>query len=117
MEDVDNAFAIYGKDIGAIKGKTVRTQPKHVHLQQPEPIPMTVKQRLQKMTLAADIFYVDGVKMFSTITRKLQFTTVQLIRDRSMTTIKKCFDQVLQMHTSHGMQIQFVLTDHEFDSI
>ena len=117
LDDVDNAIAIYGIDIRFVKGKTVRRQPKHVTLRKPEPIPTNIKARLQKMTLAADIFYVDGVKIFTTITRQLQFTTVQLIRDRSMNTISKMQDQIFKMYQGHGYSIQFLITDHEFDSL
>ena len=47
VDDVDNAIAIFGRDIGSIKGKTVRTQPKHVVMTTPVPIPDNVKERLQ----------------------------------------------------------------------
>ena len=117
LEDVANALQIYGKDIGAVKGKTVRNKPEAVRLINPEPIPRHVKERLQQMVLAADIFYVDGVKIFTTITRKLQFTTVQLIKDRSMVTIKKCLDQVVRMYRGHGYNLQYLITDNEFESI
>ena len=93
--DANNALEIYGPDVGTIKGKTVRKQPKSVVLQLPEPIPTNVQEKLQQMVLAADIFFVDGVKIFATITRKLQFTTVQMIKDRSMGTIKKCIAHVI----------------------
>ena len=117
VNDFNNALEIYGKDVGAIKGKTVRLKPNPVVLTHPEPIPTNIKRKLQTMVLAADILYVDCVKIFTTITRQLQFTTVQMIKDRKMKTILKCIDEIIKMYRSNGFKIQFVITDHEFESI
>ena len=117
LQDIDTAMEIYGRDIGEIKGKTVRARHSPVHIQLPEPIPPQVKSQLINMILTADIFFVDGLKIFTTITRNLKFTTVQMIKDRSMKTIQECFTHVLQMYQSHNINIKFILTDNEFDSL
>ena len=86
-------------------------------VQIPDPLPYMVKNKLQKLVLSADIAYVDGMKIFITITQRLQFTTTQAIHDRTMKTIKECFDKVIRMYRSHGANISVILTDREFATL
>ena len=48
LDDVENVFAIYGKDIGAVKGKTVRKKPKSVKINNPEPFQHMLERKCNK---------------------------------------------------------------------
>ena len=111
VQDVDNVMSIYGRDIGETPGKTDRKQPDRMAVQIPDPIPTVVTNRLQKLIMSADIAFVDGMKVFTTITKRLQFTTIQTINDRKMDTMKECFHNIVKMYRSHGAKISVIVTD------
>ena len=81
--DVKRAMAIYGKDFANIKGKTKRLNPKHIK----PPILITLPDHIIKwhlnVTICVDIFYINKISFFHTISRKLQFRTVEYINSEN----------------------------------
>eukprot|EP00957_Ditylum_brightwellii_P180416 13743225-Ditylum_brightwellii.AAC.1 len=59
-QDIRNAKAIFGKDVGALKGKTVRKTPApvvtdYVH------VPTNIFKNHHKITLCADIMFINKI--------------------------------------------------------
>ena len=80
--DVEAMVEIYGPDIGALKGKTVRqTSPKV-----PQPsyftMPPEVKRIKDEITLEADVIYVSQLTFWFTMSRGLDLLTIERIPDR-----------------------------------
>ena len=74
--DVVAEGAIFGPDIGVLKGKTTRkTIP--VSIIKPIPIP----EQYKDITLAIDIMYINAIPFLTTISRNMQFGSVQAIPD------------------------------------
>jgi hypothetical protein len=61
----------------------VRRRP---HLAKPtiEPLPPQIMSRYRRVTLAADVMYVNGIPMLVTISRNLRFATVEALPNRNI---------------------------------
>jgi hypothetical protein len=72
-EDIDVAQAVWGKSIAALKGKTTRRKPKPV-VSSLIQVPRELLKLHRKVFLAIDIFFVNGIAFFASISRKLCYT-------------------------------------------
>ena len=87
-EDVKLADEIFGASLVALKGKTVRKLGKHVRVAIAK-LPNGIESKYSKIELGADVmfvngirlfvFVVNGIRLFVTISRHLQFATVEAI--------------------------------------
>jgi hypothetical protein len=84
--DVKAAEDIYGTSIAHLKGKTVRRQGKHV-TSLVTILPSTIADKYKLVTLCGDIFYVNGISFFATISRHIQFQTAEHINDAKTNTL------------------------------
>ena len=66
MDDINCAEIIFGKDIGAIKGKSTRPKNPIVKLDNVA-IPPELKKQHQDIELCIDVFYVCGIPMLMAI--------------------------------------------------
>jgi hypothetical protein len=77
--DISNADAIYGRDLGGIRGKTVRKKPERVHGETLK-IPKDFYKLHYFVTFTADIMYVNGVAFLTTLSRKISLRTAEHIQ-------------------------------------
>ena len=96
--DVKRAFAIYGKDMANIKGKTKRSNPKHVQNSKLIAISEYIMKWHRDATLCIDIFYVNELPFFHTISRKLQFRTVEYIASESHESLSSSLQRVINIY-------------------
>jgi hypothetical protein len=73
-EDVDIAEAIFGPDIGVIKGKTTHHRPNPVVADYLD-IPEELLVCQQNVTLCIDTVYVNKLAFFTTVSRHIQYRT------------------------------------------
>ena len=67
-EDIDNADIIYGPDVPALKGKTVRTQSQPVTTDVVK-IPPEILSLHKNVTLTGDVMFVNGIPFLVTLSR------------------------------------------------
>jgi hypothetical protein len=86
-QDLLRADAIYGKDIAALKGKSVKTKVDAVHFDRVfEPL-------IKHQVLHADIMFIDGKPFLLSISKPLCLTMVsELIDGRSIDSVKKALN-------------------------
>ena len=87
VEDIDNATNIFGPDIHVLKGKTTRKQPISVRMDYVA-VPHKIKTLHHNITLAIDIFFVNNLPFFITVSRHIKFGTVQYMERRNADAIK-----------------------------
>ena len=111
-EDIDIALAIWGKSINALKGKTTRQKPMPVvsNLIQ---IPRELLNLHNNVFLAIDIFFVNGIAFFVSISRKICYTGVIHLKNRKHQSILDALKQTLTFYAHRGLQVKFIRGDGE----
>ena len=70
LDDIERASKIYGANIAALKGKTVRTKSDPV-ISDYIAVPEAVLQANKNVTFSADIMFVNKIPFFTTISRDI----------------------------------------------
>ena len=101
--DYRNAIKIYGKDLGCIKGKTVRSKPQHVK------VDVTSEQvKGMKVVLSIDLMSFTGITFLVTVARDVQFITALFLQDRRKATILKAIRTVVNLYKGKGHTVEEV---------
>lgn len=93
--DVKISNDIYGVNANIVKGKSVRQQPPHVR-EDILPVPPDILERYGDITLAIDVYHINGIRFFRSISRHLMFRTTQAIADAKAGTLFKQVKRVPQ---------------------
>jgi hypothetical protein len=117
VEDAKQAFIIYGPCAANLKGTATKSSADHVKSLVPAAIPSYITKHHKNITLCIDIFYVQKIAFFTTISRKIKFRTIAMLTDRTKSSILKQFNLVIKLYNSHGFSIEDIHSDHEFDCI
>jgi hypothetical protein len=89
--DIANACNIFGPYLTSIRGKTVRHMPAPV-VADYVAIMWGILERNQIVTMAADVFFVDGIAFLVTLSWKIRFVTAQHIQVRTAKKLSKHLD-------------------------
>jgi hypothetical protein len=115
VEDAKRSVAIYGPDVHALHGKTVRTTPEHVPADQIRHLPPDILSAHGTLTLCADLFQVDGIKFLTTISRNINFITVESIPSGHVVReILPGLERVNNTYVPRGFRIETIHADEEF---
>ena len=115
LKDVEIAEKVYGKDIAALQGRTTRQQPAHVPELDIVPLPSDILENHKNVVLCGDIFFMDKLKVFTTISRNIAFTTIEVIKNRKLhATILPCIKRVKNVYRYRGFKTKQLITDDEF---
>ena len=114
--DVMVAEDIFGTDMGALKGKTPRrraskARPKLIH------IPNDIRNKIKDVTLCADIMFVNQMRFLITISRDIQFGTVEAMTNRKSKSIAKAIGRVLGIYHRGGYTVHTAKMDGEFEHV
>jgi len=69
------------------------------------------------VTLAADVFFVDGTAFLMTILRQIKFITSEYVPVRTAKSLAKHIDRVVHVYTRAGFTVITILMDGEFEKI
>ena len=116
IEDIVIAEDIFGKDIYALKGKTVRKTPYRVEMDTIE-IPQEILKLHNNVILGIDYMFVNGIAFFVTIASKIKFGTVECATSMSNKMTFQYLDSVIKMYNSRGFRIQTILGDDQFEPL
>ena len=114
--DLNIADDLLGPSHAGLKGKTTRHSEPRVR-SDIDVLPPSIKEKYMKVTFGADIMYVNGIRLFITISRHIQFGTVARIKDAAKETLIDCIQQVLKCYSKIGFTIQTINMDSQFAPI
>jgi len=114
--EITNARLNFGRDLPGLRGKTRRRKPKRVEVNLVE-IPRDFMNLYKNITLTADVFFVNGIPFFLTLSRQVRFLTVQHVPHRSAGELANSLKLTLLKYGAAGFLVQVVLMDGEFDKI
>jgi hypothetical protein len=105
------------EDLGQEHYRTERED----HSEQDEPVardyvkvPKELLKLHREVFLTTDIFFVNKIPFFLTLSRKICFTAVNHLADRTVTQIFKAFKEMYQYYLQRGFHITTVHADDEF---
>ena len=116
VQDIKNAELIFGKDLGAIQGKSTRSRPAPVlsdHIELPPDV-LTAHNRI---TLGADIFFVNKIPFFITVSHNIKFITGDRLQNRKETTIVSALLKVCALYSKRGFTVSRCNMDNEFECL
>ena len=95
VEDVDAALKIWGKNIVALKVKSTRIKPNKVAGDSVK-IPMGLLKLHKEVFLRLDILFVKNIPFLLTLSRKICFTAVNRLANRTVPQILAAFKEIYQ---------------------
>ncbi len=110
------AYKIWGLSVTTLKGKTVRKKPEPVKTDIVS-IPKEICELHKEVTLTIDIFIVNKIPFFVTLSRVLYFTTVTHLPDRSLGQIFQALKGIFYYYLQQGFHVTFIMGDGEFASL
>lgn len=110
------AEAIFGKDVGSLKGKTVRKKPLGVSPTLND-LPADIMEHYRNVTLAADIMFVNKIPFIVSISRHIHFGTVEMIANQEPDTILKSLTQVFDIYEQRGFTVTNIHLDGQFECL
>jgi len=114
--DITNARAIFGPDLPSVRGKTVRRTPAPV-VADYVGVPRDLVNANKSMTLAADVFFVDGTAFLMTVSRRIKFVTAEHLPTRTAVSLSKHMTRVLDVYRWAGFIVRNILMDGEFEKL
>jgi len=77
-------------------------------------IPVKIRELHRLVTLSIDVFYVNKIPFFITLSQKLMFTTVTHLANRKISTIFQALKSILYNYLQKGFRIIIIKADNEF---
>ena len=108
--DVSNARAIFGPDLASVRGKTVQRKPKSI-VEEYVSVSKELVSRHKFISIAADVFFVDGIAFLLRVTIKLKFVTVEHTPFRTAKSLVKHIKRVLQVYDRAGFTVRYIMMD------
>src|SRR6056300_1048521 len=112
--DIKRPHAIYGPPIPPIKGRTRYEGSERVKENPIIQLPIELYEDLKNVTICSDFYYVNGVTVFHTTSRRINYRTVSFSMSRSKQSILKEIRAVRQIYHSRGFKIVDMYADNEF---
>ena len=115
--DVRRSNVIYGPPIPPIKGRTRYQNAPRTTEKDIMQLPAALYEELKNVTLCIDYHFVNGIPVFHSISRRLDYRTVAFPRSRSKKLMIQEFRSVQRKYHSRGFRITDVHADKEFEKI
>ena len=104
VRDVDVAISIWGKNISKLKGTTTRSKSVPVTRDYVK-VPKELLKLHREVFLTADIFFVNKIPFLLTLSRKICFTAVNHLANRTVPHIFKAFKEIYQYYLQRGFRV------------
>ena len=116
-KDFANAIAIWGKNVAELEGKTVRKKPAPV-ISDIMKVPRGLLKLEKDISLALDIFFVNGSPFLITLSGRIYFTTVSNLKNQKLKTVVEILKHiyVYYFHCKSSRITEFLL-DPQFEAM
>ncbi len=80
-------------------------------------VPCSLVEQNEIVTMAADVFFVDGMAFLVTLSRRIKFITVEHVLVRTAISLSKHITHVIQVYERAGFRVRMILMDGEFEKV
>jgi hypothetical protein len=80
-------------------------------------VSQTLIQANKVITLAANVFFMDGTVFLLKVARRIKFVTTEHVPARTATSLSKHLKRVLEVYGRAGFVVRTILMDREFETI
>ena len=108
--DIANAHDIWGPDLASLRGKTVQQTPAP-GVAEYVAVPKSVIDRNKTVTLAADVFFVDGTGFLMPVSKNIKFITAEYVTTLTAKNLSIYMDRVTQVYKHAGFNVRTILMD------
>ena len=115
-KDILAAEAIFGCNVGSLKGKTVWQKATWVEGFSVD-IPSSIMSRYRSIVLASDIMFVNKIPFFMSISQHIKFGTAKMLQNQKKKTILTAIKQIKSIYMRRGFVISTLLMDGQFESL
>jgi hypothetical protein len=116
--DVRIAKKIFGPDVPAMKGKTVKRKSKMPQEDDISDIPFNIIKEYSKVHLAIDIFHVNGIKFLLSYSKHIGLLQTYCVRKNNRDAILGCILKMMQTYKSRSVfSVVSIEADGAFKSI
>jgi hypothetical protein len=115
--DILAAEHILRPDVSSLKGKTIRHRP---HVTKPVIEPLLAPQIMscyRRVTLAADVMYVNGIPTLVTVSRNIHFATVEVLPNWNIKMLVSAIKNVVTVYRRASFIVTMTLVDGEFETM
>jgi len=112
-QDIMAADHLFGKNVNALKGKTVYRQGKPVSGRS-DGVPPNILKRCQRITMSMDIMFINKIPFLITVSRGLRFGTVEVLKNRQIPTVVAALRNVIRAYRRRGFRVVECHVDPEF---
>ena len=110
------AIHIFGKTLGALKGKTTSRSEPHVNTNI-SPVPSENMKAHKQVTLVIVTMFVNKIPFLVTTSRNIHFGTVEALLDRKINTVMAKLRLIINIHRHRGFNVNIILADGEFEKL
>jgi hypothetical protein len=114
--NISNAPKNFGPDLSSIHRKTVQRMPAPV-VADYVAIPGQLVDTNKAVTLAADVFFVDGIAFLITVSRRIKFMMTEHLSIKTATSLSKHLQRVLLVYRWASFRVRSILMDGEFEKV
>ena len=104
LHDIDVVHNIWGKSVPDLKLNTTRKKPIPVAGDLVQ-VPGELLKLHKYVYLTADMWFVNSIPLFLTLSKKILFTAVDNISSRKVDTIFKAFKEIYSYYMKSGFHI------------
>ncbi len=113
---VQNAHRIFSPDLAGVRGRTVRRPPDSVTTNYIQ-IPRALLEWHQRVTMAVNVMFVNGVPFLVSMARGLTLVTAEHMPTRTAKQLAAGIIHVMDLYSRGGFQVGTVLMDNEFEKL
>ncbi len=80
-------------------------------------VPCLLVEQNKVVTMAADVFFVDGMAILITVSCRIKFITAEHVPVGMATNLSKHLTRVLHIYERAGFRVRTILVDEEFKKV
>jgi hypothetical protein len=116
--DIRIAKKIFGPDVPAMKGKTVKRKSKMPREDEITDLPLSIIKEYSKIHLSIDVMHVNGIKFLISYSKHIGLLQTYCVRKNNRESILECILKMIQSYKSRSVfTVVSIEADGAFESI